>query len=783
MFTVGIICGGPSAERGISLNSARTLQDHLDNDKCCTKIFFVNHACEFFQIDNKHLYSNTPSDFDFKMKEIGSAIDTEHLAETLGSCDIIFPVIHGAFGEDGKLQNILENLNIPYVGSNESACQAAYLKNNAQEILQQSKFPTLGFLNIDNQTDDEQIESFWKTCAGTAILKPCNAGSSIDIHKITSIGQLQQTRKELLKKYDSIQWHHFSQLQEITIVVLCNQKQEPIALLPTETEILSKNSEIYDYRAKYLPTTACRLHTPARLTAATLQQCRASAESIFKLFGLRDFARLDGWVCPKQGFICTDINIFSGFEENSFLFKQSSLCGLNHEQTVHQVLECACARYQIQPPKNMVSHHKNPKPVYVIFGGSSTERQVSLMSGRNVWFKLLGSSNYQPTPFFLDKNHQVWQLPYHLFLHHTVEEIIADIDSYTEKNETIRTTRVEICNRLDIQLDPFSEPKSQSLESWAQQAQEAGARVLLALHGGIGENGTIQSMLRTYHVPFNGSTEQASEKCMNKQAAIEAIESLHHPDIIIQKQKILSYEDLCNCAHVDEKANQIWSEMKAGNDIMIIKPLSDGCSSGIVCLRNGQDLKKYAALIEKKQLTAPANSFYQQPTPIELPGYSSSFLIESYIATDMIHVHDAKLSHHKSSGWLELTVVVLEKNEAYEALQPSITVSNDAVLSVEEKFQGGTGINLTPPPKSIISCAQKEHIRTLVAGIAKHLKINQYARLDIFYNIKTNKLQLIEANTLPALTPSTVLFQQALAHEPPMQPRAFIETLVTESTY
>ena len=112
MFTVGIICGGPSAERGISLNSARTLQDHLDNDKCCTKIFFVNHACEFFQIDNKHLYSNTPSDFDFKMKEIGSAIDTEHLAEVLGSCDIIFPVIHGAFGEDGKLQNILENLNI-----------------------------------------------------------------------------------------------------------------------------------------------------------------------------------------------------------------------------------------------------------------------------------------------------------------------------------------------------------------------------------------------------------------------------------------------------------------------------------------------------------------------------------------------------------------------------------------------------------------------------------------------------------------------------------------------
>ena len=203
----------------------------------------------------------------------------------------------------------------------------------------------------------------------------------------------------------------------------------------------------------------------------------------------------------------------------------------------------------------------------------------------------------------------------------------------------------------------------------------------------------------------------------------------------------------------------------------------------LYALGMGLILKKYADLIAKKQLTAPANTFYQQPTPIELPGYSSSFLIESYIATDTIHVHDAKLSHNKKSGWLELTVVVLEKNEKYEALQPSITVSNDAVLSVEEKFQGGTGINLTPPPQSIISCTQKEHIRTLVAEIAKHLRINQYTRLDIFYNIKTNKLQLIEANTLPALTPSTVLFQQALAHKPPMQPRAFIEALVTESSY
>ena len=126
-------------------------------------------------------------------------------------------------------------------------------------------------------------------------------------------------------------------------------------------------------------------------------------------------------------------------------------------------------------------------------------------------------------------------------------------------------------------------------------------------------------------------------------------------------------------------------------------------------------------------------------------------------------------------------MVVTEKHKKYTALNPSITISSNAVLSVEEKFQGGTGINLTPPPDSFISVDQRKHIQEIVEKIAEQISIQQYARLDIFYNIKKNQLQLIEVNTLPALTPSTVLFQQALAGTEAIQPRDFIQTLVTES--
>ena len=83
--------------------------------------------------------------------------------------------------------------------------------------------------------------------------------------------------------------------------------------------------------------------------------------------------------------------------------------------------------------------------------------------------------------------------------------------------------------------------------------------------------------------------------------------------------------------------------------------------------------------------------------------------------------------------------------------------------------------------EKIISKKQRNHIKSLSCSIANQLKIKQYARLDIFYNTIKEKIQLIEANTLPALTPSTVLFQQALAETPPVHPREFLETLILES--
>jgi D-alanine-D-alanine ligase-like ATP-grasp enzyme len=124
---------------------------------------------------------------------------------------------------------------------------------------------------------------------------------------------------------------------------------------------------------------------------------------------------------------------------------------------------------------------------------------------------------------------------------------------------------------------------------------------------------------------------------------------------------------------------------------------------------------------------------------------------------------------------------VLEDGNTMRAFNPSITVAEGEVLSVEEKFQGGTGVNITPPPPSIMRRAALMKVRKNIARLAELVGIQGYSRIDAFVNALSGDLMIIEINTLPGLTPSTVFYQQALAEKPPLFPRTLLEHIVRHS--
>ena len=101
---IGLICGGSSLERGISLNSARSAMDHLESEDIEIVQIYFDSKRKPYRVSKAQLYSNTPSDFDFKLQQAATPLNEETLVSLLKTTDIVFPVMHGPFGEDGEIR-------------------------------------------------------------------------------------------------------------------------------------------------------------------------------------------------------------------------------------------------------------------------------------------------------------------------------------------------------------------------------------------------------------------------------------------------------------------------------------------------------------------------------------------------------------------------------------------------------------------------------------------------------------------------------------------------------
>ena len=785
---LALICGGPSTENGISLNSARSVLDHLKGTSIEIVPIFVDEQKQFYRISEGQLYSNTPSDFNFKLNQFAQVLPENILKSVLLSVDLVFPLIHGAFGEDGELQELLEKWRIPFIGATHHCSSWMFPKHQAVMALKENEYLTCPQLVLSeiNPESELMIHTFFKMHQlKRAIVKPSVGGSSIGVQSVNSpLDACEAFNKIFVKKLSAQAiLEPFITGREFTIVLFQNEKEEPVALIPTEIELSYSENAIFDYRKKYLPTNQATYYTPARFSKTVINCIRLQAEQIFRLFGMRDFVRLDGWVLPNGEIYFTDINPISGLEQNSFFFRQASLIGMSHSQALEYIIKNACRRYGlIYPLLQLEDHFEKKTPVYVLFGNHNAERQVSLMSGTNVWLKLLQSEKFVSTPFFLDCKNDVWQLPYSFNLNHTVEEIYANCILAGRLQDSCDGLIEKIRGYLGLHAAAYnpSLPSQMSLMEFFEYAKRSKAFVFIALHGGIGENGVIQSHLEKYRIPFNGSSAKVSALCMDKYLTGLAIERLNEPKISSLKKLALHLAEFENQSLSDIKVQ--WKEwcQRLSCEKLIIKPRGDGCSAGIVLLCSAQDFHRYCALYVQRASFIPSGTFSNQFAPIEMSiTGDDEYLLESYIETDEIVLDHQTLHMCRKSGWLELTVGVIEENGRYHALNPSITVVQGAILSLEEKFQGGTGINLTPPPVEIISAEATEKIKRLVECAAKGLGIENYARLDIFYNCLEEKIILIEANTLPALTPSTVIYHQGMAEDPPLTPLKLLENIVS----
>ena len=182
---IGIVFGGPSGEREISINSARTAMDHLNTLGWEVTPFYCDSKFNYYKIkDSSLLYSNTPFDFDYK-KNRGTIADYLKEDEFIRECknlDIMFPLIHGRFGEDGGIQRLFESKHIPYVGTSADKCEECFDKVKAKGKMKRNGIPTLSYCVIRRgDSDEKRLESvedlFHKAKAEKYVVKPSLSGS------------------------------------------------------------------------------------------------------------------------------------------------------------------------------------------------------------------------------------------------------------------------------------------------------------------------------------------------------------------------------------------------------------------------------------------------------------------------------------------------------------------------------------------------------------------------------------------------------------------------------
>ncbi len=323
---VGILFGGRSAEHEVSLVSARSVIKNLDKKKYIVVPILITK-------DGKWLFNNA------KKSQPISADPT-----TLSSLDVIFPVLHGTYGEDGTVQGLLELARIPYVGAGVLGSAVGMDKIIQKMIFKANNIPTPGFIFFTtHDKKSSYVSRVMKEIKLPCFVKPANLGSSIGISKVTKRDQITKAIN-LAFKYDRrvIVEKAISSPMEIECAVLGNDIPKASVL----GQIVSSNV-FYDYDAKYVDGQSKSI-IPAKLSKGVSNDIRRLAVIAFEVLDLAGMARVD-FLVTKQGRIyLSEVNTIPGFTSISMYPKLWEASGVKYPALLDKLIDLALARHKVK---------------------------------------------------------------------------------------------------------------------------------------------------------------------------------------------------------------------------------------------------------------------------------------------------------------------------------------------------------------------------------------------------------------------------------------------------
>ncbi len=360
-YRVGVLFGGRSSEHEVSLASARNVMDALRQAGHEVVPIGITPAGRWLPQPDAWLRLNNEaierlSEWRLEIgRETTGASDlpipqSPNLSPgaPLPPVDVVFPVLHGPYGEDGTVQGLLEMLNVPYVGSGVLGSAMAMDKDVARKLFAYHGLPQVRYLTVRRQawraTPVLALSRIEAELAYPLFVKPANLGSSVGVSKARTREQLAAAIT-LAAQYDS---------KVLVEVAVPNAREIEVSVLGNETPIASiageiiPGNEFYDYNAKY-ESDSSQLLIPARLDDATLQQVRELAVRAFQALECEGLARVDFLLDGATNAIyLNEINTMPGFTRISMYPKLWEASGIAYPDLVHRLLELAIERYTVR---------------------------------------------------------------------------------------------------------------------------------------------------------------------------------------------------------------------------------------------------------------------------------------------------------------------------------------------------------------------------------------------------------------------------------------------------
>jgi D-alanine-D-alanine ligase len=355
---IGFLYGGRSGEHDVSLCSAASVFSALDRNKYYVTAIGIDRDGRWYVQDKLQIIPD--KDFGRKMalKKSGTWLVNHfeqknklHLYNLKNKnkeviVDVVIPVLHGTFGEDGTLQGLLELAMVPYVGADVIGSAVGMDKDVAKRLLNEAGIPVVPSVTVSKQQWQDNTKIISKIALAKLglplFVKPVCAGSSVGVKKVK--------KKELLAKAMNFAFQFDTRVM-IEKAVDCREIE--CAVLGNETPAASilgeiiPHHEFYSYEAKYLDPEGAALKIPAQVKASLADKIRATALEGYMALGCSSMARVDFFLDKKTGkFYLNEINTLPGFTSISMYPKLWEATGLQYSDLLDKLIELALDRHK-----------------------------------------------------------------------------------------------------------------------------------------------------------------------------------------------------------------------------------------------------------------------------------------------------------------------------------------------------------------------------------------------------------------------------------------------------